>query len=89
MIQIDHTPVDLMLVDNEHRKSIGRPYLTLAIDVYSRMITGYYLSLDPPSATSVAMCVARSILQKRVFYLSMVLTIQNGKCMAIHKNTRR
>lgn len=69
VIQIDHTPVDLMLVDNEHRKSIGRPYLTLAIDVYSRMITGYYLSLDPPSATSVAMCVARSILQKESLLL--------------------
>lgn len=69
VIQIDHTPVDLMLVDNEHRKSIGRPYLTLAIDVYSRMITGYYLSLDPPSATSVAMCVARSILPKESLLL--------------------
>lgn len=64
VVQIDHTPVDLILVDSQHRKPIGRPYLTLAIDVYSRVITGYYLSLDEPSATSVAMCVARSILPK-------------------------
>ena len=34
------------------------------MDVYSRMITGYYLSLDAPSVTSVAMCIARSILPK-------------------------
>lgn len=64
VIQIDHTPVDLILVDDKYRKPIGRPFLTLAIDVYSRMITGYYLSLNAPSITSVAMCVARSILPK-------------------------
>ncbi|OOF50384.1 Mu transposase C-terminal domain-containing protein [Rodentibacter trehalosifermentans] len=64
VIQIDHTPVDLIIVDNQYRKPIGRPYLTLAMDIYSRMITGYYLSLDAPSVTSVAMCIARSILPK-------------------------
>ena len=64
VIQIDHTPVDLIIVDNQYRKPIGRPYLTLAMDVYSRMITGYYLSLDASSVTSVAMCIARSILPK-------------------------
>lgn len=64
VVQIDHTPVDLILVDNKYRKPIGRPFLTLAIDVYSRMITGYYLSLDAPSVTSVGMCVTRSILPK-------------------------
>ena len=64
VVQIDHTPVDIILVDEVHRKPIGRPYLTLAIDVYSRMITGYYLSLDAPSATSVGMCLVQSILPK-------------------------
>ena len=64
VVQIDHTPVDLILVDDLHRKPIGRPFLTLAIDIYSRMITGYYLSFDAPSATSVAMCVSHSVLKK-------------------------
>ena len=64
VVQIDHTPVDLILVDDVHRLPIGRPWITLAIDVYSRMITGYYLSFDAPSETSVAMCVAHSILPK-------------------------
>lgn len=64
VIQIDHTPADIILVDDVHRKPIGRPWITLAMDVYSRMITGYYLSFDPPSETSVAMCVAHSILPK-------------------------
>lgn len=64
VVQIDHTPVDLMIVDDIHRKPIGRPFLTIAIDIYSRMVTGYYISLDAPSTTSVAMCIARSILPK-------------------------
>lgn len=34
------------------------------MDVHSRVVTGYYLSFDPPSETSVAMCVAHSILPK-------------------------
>ncbi|WP_319469990.1 Mu transposase C-terminal domain-containing protein [uncultured Pseudodesulfovibrio sp.] len=64
VVQIDHTPVDLILVDDEFRRPIGRPWITLAIDVYSRMVTGYYLSFDSPSGTSVAMCVAHSMLPK-------------------------
>jgi len=63
-VQIDHTPVDIIIVDDETRNSIGRPWITLAIDIYSRMIVGYYLSLDAPSTTSVALCVSNSILPK-------------------------
>lgn len=69
VVQIDHTPADIILVDDIHRKPIGRPWITLAIDVYSRMIVGYYLSFDPPSETSVAMCVAHSILPKEEWLL--------------------
>lgn len=64
VMQIDHTPADIILVDDVHRKSIGRPWITLAIDVHSRMVAGYYLSFDPPSETSVAMCVAHAMLPK-------------------------
>lgn len=38
IVQMDHTLVDVMLVDEYLRKPIGRPYLTVAIDVYSRTI---------------------------------------------------
>jgi putative transposase len=64
VVQIDHTQVDIILVDDVTRKPIGRPWLTLMIDIYSRMITGYYLSLDAPSSTSVAMCITNSVLPK-------------------------
>lgn len=64
VVQIDHTPVDLIVVDEQYRRPIGRPYLTLAIDVYSRCIPGFCLSLEPPSAVSAGLCLAHAVLDK-------------------------
>jgi putative transposase len=66
VIQIDHTKLDIILVDDIHRRPIGRPWITLAIDVYSRMVTGFYVSFDPPGALSTGLCLAHSILPKEV-----------------------
>ncbi len=63
-VQIDHTKMDVIVVSERDREPIGRPWVTFAVDVYSRMIHGYYLSLEPPSATSVAMCIANAVLPK-------------------------
>jgi putative transposase len=62
--QIDHTPVDVCIVDDVHRRNIGRCWITVAIDVFSRCVVGYYLSLDKPNATSVGMCLVNAILPK-------------------------
>jgi len=64
LVQIDHTLVDVILVDSRTRRPIQRPWLTLAIDVYSRCVVGFHLSLEPPSATSVALCIAHAVLPK-------------------------
>ncbi len=64
VVQIDHTPVDLMLVDDVHRRPVGRPWVTLAIDVFSRMVTGFSVSFDPPGALAVGLCLAHAILPK-------------------------
>lgn len=64
VVQIDHTPLDIILVDDIHRKSIGKPWLTLAVDVFSRMVVGYHISFDPPSALSTGLCLAHAILPK-------------------------
>jgi len=71
IIQIDHTPVDLILVDDDTREAIGRPYVTIAIDIYSRMIVGYYLTLSPPSSTSVALCITNTVLPKEKTLLEL------------------
>mgnify|MGYP000137234535 CR=1 FL=1 len=64
VIQIDHTLVDIILVDPIQRLPIGRPYLTIAIDVYSRCIAGFVLSLEPPSAVSVGLCLTHVAMVK-------------------------
>lgn len=64
IVQIDHTLADLILVDSFERKAIGRPWVTLAIDLATRMITGYHVSLDAPSRLSVALCLTRAVAPK-------------------------
>ena len=63
-IQIDHTPLDIILVDDEYRLPLSRPWITLAIDVFSRMVAGFYLSFDPPGAIGTGMCMAHTIMAK-------------------------
>jgi putative transposase len=64
IVQIDHTLVDLFVVDTVHRLPIQRPWLTLAIDVASRMVVGFYLSLEAPSSASVALAIYHSVTPK-------------------------
>jgi putative transposase len=64
VVQIDHTLVDVIVVDRASRQPLQRPWLTLAIDVASRMVAGFYLTLEPPSATSVALAIQNLVLPK-------------------------
>lgn len=67
MVQIDHTQVDIFVVDEVHRLAIARPWLTLAIDVYSRMVVGIHLGFDEPSSVTAGMCLANAICPKREY----------------------
>ncbi|MFU8866183.1 MAG: transposase, partial [Rhodobacterales bacterium] len=64
VVQIDHTLVDVIVVDRVHREPLQRPWLTLAIDVASRMVAGFYLTLEPPSALSVALAIQHLVQSK-------------------------
>jgi putative transposase len=64
-VQADHTPVDVIVVDERHRLPVGRPYLTVAIDVCSRCVLGMVVTLEAPSATSVGLCLAHAAADKR------------------------
>lgn len=63
-IEIDHTPLDLFLVDERTWLPLGRPTLTVAIDTFSRMLWGYYLSYGPPSVPAVIGAMRHGILPK-------------------------
>src|ERR1044071_467183 len=67
VVQIDHTLLPIEVVDDIDRLTVGRPWLALAIDVNSRMVVGFYLSLDPPDAMSVGLCMSHAILPKEAW----------------------
>lgn len=62
--QVDHTPIQVCLVDSEDREPIGDAWLTLVIDTYSRMVLGFFLTLDPPSTLSTGMALTHAFLPK-------------------------
>ncbi|HCE6543786.1 TPA: transposase, partial [Pseudomonas aeruginosa] len=59
------TVIDLIVVDERDRQPIGRPYLTLAIDVFTRCVLGMVVTLEAPSAVSVGLCLAHAACDKR------------------------
>jgi putative transposase len=69
VMQIDHTEVDLFVVDEEYRRPIGRPWITVASDIATRMVCGFYLTLDEPSEVSGALCMAHAVLPKEAWLL--------------------
>lgn len=64
VVLIDHTKLDIILVDDILRRPIGRPWITLAIDGFSRMVPGFYISFDPPGALATGLCIAHAVLPK-------------------------
>lgn len=64
VVQIDHTLLDIIVVSDRDREPIGRPWITVGIDVFSRMITGLYISMDPPGSLGTGICLSNSILPK-------------------------
>jgi len=93
VVQIDHTDVDLILVDDVDRLPIGKPFITLAIDVFSRIIPGFYISLDPPNTMSVALCLSHAMIPKEKWLakhgIDPTIWPVWGKMTAIHADNAR
>jgi putative transposase len=64
IVQIDHTQSDAFVVDPWFRLSLGRPWLTLAIDIASRCVVGFYVGMERPNAGTVALLLSRIALPK-------------------------
>lgn len=66
-VQMDHTLCDCILLANDRIHPIGRPWVTLVMDRYTRVVLGYYLSLHVPSTVSVASALTHAVLPKWEF----------------------
>lgn len=92
LLQMDHTLVDVVVVDEVDREPIGRPWLTLAIDVATRTVPGFHLSLEAPSATSVALTLAMAVLPKNKFLVAQHIDFDwpcQGLPRAVHLDNAR
>lgn len=63
LVEIDHTPVDLMVV-NEDRVVIGRPTITVVLDRFSRCILGFHLSLAGHGTPAVFEALRHALMPK-------------------------
>ncbi len=62
---IDHTEMDVFVVDDEREMVLGRPWLTLAIDVRTRAIVAHVITFVPPSVWTVGETLRRMAMPKR------------------------
>jgi len=62
--QVDHTRADVLVVD-QGGEVLGRPWLTIVVDTYSRCIMGVHIGFDAPSAAVVCLALRHAILPKQ------------------------
>ena len=55
--EIDHTVLDLFVLDERANLPLGRPYVTACIDAFTRCILGIHISFTPPSFATVKECL--------------------------------
>ncbi len=63
LVEIDTHYLDIIIIDDKIGAILGRPFLSCAIDIYTRVIVGIYISLYPPSALTT-MCVIRDMITR-------------------------
>lgn len=63
-VEIDHSKLDIFVVDGITGLPLGRPWITVVIDVFTRAILSFSLSFDPPSHMTVARALKKALLPK-------------------------
>lgn len=62
--EIDHTPLDMMVIDDFTGLPLGRPWLTVCIDDFTRCVLGIHISFSAPSYLTVAKCLQHAFMPK-------------------------
>lgn len=62
--EIDHTKLDLIVVDEESGLPLGRPWVTVCIDRHTRCVLGVYVGFEPCSYLSVSRCLKHAFKPK-------------------------
>jgi putative transposase len=62
--QIDHYQIPIQLIDPDSGDDLGAIYLTLVLDMGTRMVMGWHVSLDPPNTASLALALEHATREK-------------------------
>jgi len=63
-VEIDHTRLDIIVVDERDNLPLGRPTFTYCLDTATRYPLGFYIGFEPPSYLTVMQCLHQAILSK-------------------------
>jgi putative transposase len=62
--EIDHTRLDLIVLEDDTGREAGKPNITACIDVHTRMVLGIDISFEDPSYYTVQKCLRHCIVPK-------------------------
>jgi putative transposase len=74
---IDHTELDVEVVCSRTGRVLGRPWMSLLVDAYSRRVPAVYLTFDPPSYRSCMMLLRECV--RRHNRLPQIVVVDGGK----------
>lgn len=74
---IDHTQADVWAVCSQTGHILGRPWISLLTDAFSRRILAVHLTFDPPSYRSCMMILRECV--RRHSRLPQILVVDGGK----------
>jgi putative transposase len=74
---IDHTELDVECVCSRTGRVLGRPWLTLLTDAFSRRVLAFYLTFDAPSYRSCMMVLRECV--RRHSRLPQIIVVDGGR----------
>lgn len=68
VVEIDHTPMNLYVIDDQALLPLGRPWLTAIKDRYSGILLGFYVSFRKTSLNSIFGAIKHSLSSHHLAY---------------------
>lgn len=73
---IDHTELDVELVDSRTGENLGRPWVTFMVCAFSRRVVAVHVTYDPPSIKSDMMIIRECV--RRTGRLPQIVVVDGG-----------
>jgi len=95
---VDHTQMDLQLVDSVFGKSMGKPWLSIMLDAHTRMVLAFVITYERPSYRT-CMMLMRDCIQRHRRVPDTIVTDKGSEfeggfweillaCLKVSKKTR-